>query len=46
MKSIFDKINMIKLEAQDMFLSFALKDSLKPTYQKNYQRTQAYNFQR
>lgn len=36
MKSIFDKINMIKLEAQDMFLSFALKDSLKPTYQKNF----------
>lgn len=38
MKSIFNKINKLKLEAQEKFLSFLLQDSLNPTYQKGFNK--------
>ena len=38
MKTIFDKINRLKLETQDKFLSFLLQDSLNPTYQKGFNK--------
>ncbi len=38
MKSIFDKFNKMKLETQDKFLTFALKDSLNPDYQKSFNK--------
>ena len=38
MHSIFDKINKIKLEAQNKVLSFTLKDSLNPDYQSKFNK--------
>lgn len=38
MKSIFDKLSKWKLETEEKFLSFSLKDSLEPTYQKSFNK--------
>ena len=38
MKSIFDKIEKFKLETQEKFLTFCLKDSLRPEYQKSFNK--------
>lgn len=38
MKNIFNKINRLKLEAQEKFLAFMLQDSLNPTYQKGFNK--------
>lgn len=38
MKSIFDKLNKIKLETQDKFLSFSLRETLNPDYQKGFNK--------
>ena len=38
MKKIFNKINRLKLEAQEKLLSFILQDSLNPTYQKGFNK--------
>lgn len=38
MKSIFEKLKKIKLETQEKCLTLALKDSINPTYQQNFNK--------